>query len=139
MRNPYKIHEAIARNAVIAFTEPGEDDQPMQVRRTCQEVILLGIERDKHMRATSTHAASLPIPSANSMLEDYLAIHWASIEPANVAKAQAEEQAPNAGAQAPPMPQQQAAEQASLCPSCGGMHGPDPGCKRLHPAPKPNS
>lgn len=82
--NPYEIHEAIARNATISYVEPVDCNDPSKgeeiIRATCQEIILQGIEWDKHIRAERNIAEGVEVLSVNDMILDYIAVHWAVID-----------------------------------------------------------
>ena len=84
------VEEAIEKNLVITYVEPGDDDYyPVRVSRTCTGVIALGRAVHTHMtreRPEIARRISREFPDGypdREIVLHYIAVHWAKINPPN--------------------------------------------------------
>jgi hypothetical protein len=82
MNDPYEIHKAIARNATIRFSEPGDGpNEHVNVDLTCSEIIALRIAYEQQVFAERNYPEDRERQSVNSMILDHIVVNWAHIIP----------------------------------------------------------
>jgi hypothetical protein len=85
MNDPYEIHKAIARNATIRFSEPGDGpNEHVNVDLTCSQIIALRIAYEQQVFAERNYPEDRERQSVNSMILDHIVVNWAHILPEDI-------------------------------------------------------
>jgi len=83
MKKMLTARQALETNATICFVEPGDDGvTPVEVRVSAWEAVASSMQcyAQSNLKCRAEGREILQ-PDAETALEDYIVVHWATIEP----------------------------------------------------------